>query len=298
VVVVFVLISASPSLGQDEGPRVYLLAPTGLNMIVPTYVNLSSDLNFSQDILIKRANINADTYVLSFMRYIGIRGHFAEVWITPIWGRVSGTAVTQLVPGLTQTTGPGLADPYIAFRIGVIGAPALEGTEFARYKQGFQLYALVGTYIPIGDYKSGLPLNLGTNRWAIRLGVPMVMPVGSLSRPVSLEVVPSVYVYTDNHKPFHANKRQQDPALVIESHLSHNFASKLWGSGDLKFVTGGETITDGVPDNNSNLHLGLGATLGYQVLKSLGLQMTYGGSVARADDSRLRMLRLRVTLTF
>jgi hypothetical protein len=296
MVFVFVLISASPSLGQDEGPRVYLLAPTGLSVISPTYVNRSSDLNFSEDILIKPAHVNAETYVLSFMRYIGIGGHFAEVWITPIWGRVSGTAVTQLVPGLTQTTG--LADPYIAFRIGVIGAPALKGPEFARYKQGFQLYALVGAYIPIGDYKSEVPLNIGTNRWAIRLGLPMVMSFGSLSRPVSLEVVPSVYVYTDNNKPFHAKTRQQDPAFVIESHLSHNFASKLWGSGDLRFITGGETVTDGVRDNNRNLRLGLGATLGYQVLKSLGLQMTYGGVVARGDDSRWRMLRLRMTLAF
>ena len=67
---------------------------------------------------------------------------------------------------------------------------------------------------------------------------------------------------------------------------------------DLRFITGGETVTDGVRDNNRNLRLGLGATLGYQVLKSLGLQMTYGGVVARGDDSRWRMLRLRMTLAF
>jgi hypothetical protein len=47
-----------------------------------------------------------------------------------------------------------------------------------------------------------------------------------------------------------------------------------------------------------NLRLGLGATLGYQVLKSIGLQMTYGGVVAKGDDSRWRMLRLRMTLAF
>src|SRR5262249_58700507 len=122
----------------------------------------------------------------------------------------------------------------------------------------------------------------------------MVMSFGSLSRPVSLEVVPSVYVYTDNNKPFHAKTRQQDPAFVMESHLSHNFASKLWGSGDLRFIAGGETITDGVRDNNRHLRLRLGATIGYQILKPLGLQMTYGGVVARADDSPRRMRGLRM----
>ena len=49
----------------------------------------------------------------------------------------------------------------------------MKPAEFVRHQQGFQLHALVGANVPIGDYESDRALNLGhaINRsWSLFLG--------------------------------------------------------------------------------------------------------------------------------
>lgn len=152
--------------------------------------------------------------------------------------------------------------------------------------------------MPIGDYESDRALNLGTNRWAFRLGLPMVLPFGNPKQPTFWEVVPSLMLFTDNTDPFRADRREQDPLAIVESHLSHNFTPKLWGSLDLRYQYGGETTTDGVSDDNRLDQLGGGLTLGYAINRSWSLFLGYGEIIAKNDDSEGQMLRFRLIWVF
>jgi hypothetical protein len=190
----------------------------------------------------------------------------------------------------------GFGDPYVQFRLGLAGAPALKLPDFVKYAPGFQVYALVGANIPIGDYKQSRPLNLGTNRFAIRLGVPMVLPLLDPKHPLTLEIVPSVYFYTTNDAPFGATERTQDPRIVLETHASYNLTKQLWAGADLRYQWGAETTTDGVPDDNRTSHAGAGVELGYQLHPAFSIIAGYGGIIAESDNSRGSMLRLRGTL--
>jgi hypothetical protein len=183
--------------------------------------------------------------------------------------------------------------------MGLIGAPALKLPEFVKRKQGFQLYGLFGVYMPLSQYDSSSPINLGTNRWGIRLGAPMVMPFGKPARPVNLEVNPTIIFFTANNDPFgSATHRTQEPLFQIENHLSYNLMKKLWGSLDLRYQYGGETTSDGVPDDNRLQQLGGGATLGYAITRKLGAQVGYGNMLYKSDNSHARMWRLRATYVF
>jgi hypothetical protein len=291
------------ALAQGDGPRVYSLGPVGFNVLSLTYMGMDANYNFQQTVLLGNADINSDVVALSYLRLFRVGGRFANIWVTPIWGRVDGSLTPPPTPGgpavINAPTVSGFADPYVAFRIGLVGAPGLPLAEFVKHKPGFQLYALAGANIPIGDYEGTRPLNLGTNRWAFRFGVPMVQPFLSPKRPLVLEVVPSLYVFGDNNDPYGGGSvRSQDPLLAIETHLSYNLSPKIWVGGDLRYQNGGETSTDGVPDDNHISHLGGNLNVGYQVAPPLMVFAGYGGILTESDGSKGTMFRIRANLIF
>ena len=55
---------------------------------------------------------------------------------------------------------------------------------------------------------------------------------GAETKPTTwLEIFPSIQLYTANNDPARGSfteKVEQDPMLIIESHLTHNFTKKLW----------------------------------------------------------------------
>jgi len=292
---------------QGDGPRAYLFAPDGLNAIAITYMELSSNYNFAQDILIPGAELDSDVEAVAYNRYFNLGGHFAQFQATGIFGGVGGTV--QVGPGFPLPGFPagvydtrrfrGFGDPYFALRVGLSGAPALKLPEFVKHKQGFQVYGLFGVSVPIGEYETTQLVNLGTNRWAFRAGLPMVVPFGSPMKPTYLEVIPSLYFYTTNDDPSGAaDERSQKPLFVVESHLTHNITPKFWVGGDLRYQAGGETKTDGIPDDNTANHLGGGFVAGYQILRPLGVWVSWGKIFADDDGSKGDMWRVRVSLAF
>jgi hypothetical protein len=187
----------------------------------------------------------------------------------------------------------GFADPQCS---SASGAPALRLPEFVKHAPGFQVYALVGANVPIGAYEQFRPLNLGTNRWAIGLAVPMALPRLDPKRPLVLEFVPSLCFYTTNNAPFGASERTQDPRLVLETHASCNLTKELWAGGEFRYQWGAETTTDGVPDDNPTSHGGAGVEVGYQLHPAFLSIVGYGGIILQADDANGTMLRAREDL--
>jgi hypothetical protein len=299
LVLVAVVIPTRGALAQGDGPRVYPLAPVALTVVSGTYMHMSSNFNFQQDILVVGADITSDVGALAFVRNFGLAGRFAQVELVPIFGGVDGTGAVQQgdQPAYTLDQGvSGFADPYVQFRLGLSGAPALELPEFVKHAAGFQVYALLGANVPIGAYEQSRPLNLGTNRWAIRLGVPMVLPLLDPRRPLLLEFVPSIYFYTANSAPFRASERTQEPRLVLETHASYNLTRKLWAGVDFRYQWGAETTTDGVSDDNRTAHGGANVEVGYQLHPAFSLIVGYGGIVLPSDDAKGTMFRARGSL--
>ncbi len=283
---------------QGEGPRTYLPAPVGTNMLVPAWLSISSNFNFSQEILVEGADIQANIFVATYIRVFDIGGRLAQLWVTPIYGTVDGTVAsgTSTVEVPKQT---GFSDPTVVFRIGLAGAPALKPAEFAKHKQTFQAYALLGVAPPLGEYDADNPVNLGTNRWAFRAGLPLIVPIGNPARPFWLEVIPSVVAYTDNTDPQgDATLRSQDPLFLVENHLTHNFTTKVWAGLDLRGQYGGETTTDGVADDNQLRQLGGGVSAGYSISRAVAIQASYGGIIAKKGPAEGTLFRFKFVWIF
>lgn len=295
----FLLYAIFPAsaLAQGEGPRVYMPAPVGTNVLSATWMDLNSNMNFAGSILIPGADIQSTIVAVNYNRYFAVGDRLAEIWVTGIGGEIDGTVDTAPV-GSRSTGVSGFGDPYFAIRVGLKGAPALKPLDFAKTPQAFQVFALAGISMPWGDYKPDRPLNLGTNRWSLRLGLPMTMPLGKTSGSTWLEIHPNVYIYGDNDEPFRAMSRSQDPLYVLESHLTHNFTTKFWTGLDLRYQNGGETTTDGLKDGNKVNRLGGGVSAGYSFSHSWSGFVGYGTVISETDNSKLKMWRARLIWAF
>jgi hypothetical protein len=287
---------------QGDGPGAQRMIPVGPWVVVPTYIDISSNQNFQQSILINDADINADLYGVSMLHAFDWGGRYAQIWITPLYGRVSGD-IEGIDPGTgeirrisAQKTGWG--DPVVSFKLGLIGMSPKDLTEFGREPEQFQLGLFVSATPTLGDYDSGDLLNIGAGRWSLKFGLPMLVPLGS-DQKLFWEVHPGITFYQDNDDPTGgAQRREQDPLFKVENHLVYEFSQKLWGSLDLAYQKGGETTTDNIADDNEKDHWGGGLSLGYAVHPAVSLQASYGRILKESDDATGEMFRVKVAVLF
>ena len=300
VLFLLLLSALTPMQAQGDGPRGQLLAPKGLWVLTPAYLHLRSNFNFTGDIFLEQAEIQSNVFPITITHMFGIGGRMAQFWVTPIFGEINGEVDlggdVRVLPKVT-----GSADPFVAFRIGLVGAPALTLQEYVQYKQGFQLYAYLRAYIPIGTYDPQKPINLGTNRWIWNPALPMVFPFGTRERPTYLEVTPAMRFFGKNDDPTFptmGDELTEKPIFLVESNLTHNFTSKLWAGVALRYQVGGEVEIDGVGQDNAINQVGYSFNLGYQILAPLAAYVSYGNILASSNNANGEMFRVRVIFSY
>lgn len=171
--------------------------------------------------------------------------------------------------------------------IGLVGAPALSPETFEAFRPGFGMSLLGRIYFPTGDYSDDRPVNLGANRFAYQVGLPMVFAAGRSYRDpalTSLEVLPTLTFYDDNRDPFGAGRSAKDMLFTLEAHLTRNLGPRVWVSADILYRQGGATTTDGVSDENGMHGWSAGLTTAFPFVRSSSLILTFEHVVERSDD--------------
>ena len=130
----------------------------------------------------------------------------------------------------------------LEFDINVIGPQAQKNIPDAlRYEPGFSVDLLADLALPIGEYDSSQPLNLGQNRWYGRLGAPIVWQLGAWvpGRRTTLEFLPAVWLFGDNND-YVGQTLKTDPLFQLDAHLTRDFTEHFWGSLDVAWYSGGQ----------------------------------------------------------
>ena len=204
-------------------------------------------------------------------------------------GRISGDVITAGGQTVTQSVS-GFGDPTVEFNLNLIG-PKAQTTipDTLRYEPGFSLDVLADLAIPIGEYDSSQPLNVGQNRWYGRIGFPIVWQLGAWvpGRRTTLEFLPAVWLFGDN-TDYVGQTLETDPLFQIDAHLTRDFTEHLWGSFDAAWYNGGEATVDGVKGEKLN-NYGFGLTLGYQINDNLGLTFSYKSTASDNAPDDLQM---------
>ena len=181
------LLAPTGARAQGDGPGAQILFPVGTNVFVPTWLNMEMNSDLSQSVLRLDADVDADVLLAIYQRGFAIGDRFAEIWVVPMWADLGAQVdVARAGGGIDHPLASASRASAIPTSPSRSGSSALRRSpcaEFMKHKPTFQLYAYGGVYVPIGDYDSDRLLNFGTNRWAYRLGLPMVLPLGDPEAP-------------------------------------------------------------------------------------------------------------------
>jgi hypothetical protein len=268
---------AAPALAQDDGPRVYQLAPVGAQNMTAFLVNKRGNETSEPGSISFGSDTATDILVVRYARTFGVAGRP----VTPFLILPVGEVRSRGAPSSS-----GFGDMQIGGTIGLVGAPALSPEAFAVFKPGFGMALLARLYFPTGVYSEAKLVNLGSNRIAYQLGLPMVIASGESYRDAaltSLEILPTMTFYEANNEPFGADRSAKEMLFSVEAHLTSNLGRRMWVSADMLYRLGGETKTDGTADHNGMHGWSAGLSAAVPLARS-SLIFTYEHVIERSDD--------------
>jgi len=267
---------------------------------VPLIVNsLSGNTNpfDPAHIVAPGATIDATLALAGYAHTFSLFDRSAMAAVLLPMGRVSGE-VTAAGKTFKQSAN-GFGDPMFEFDINVLGPPAQKNLpDVLRYEPGFSVDLLADVAVPIGEYDSSQPLNLGQNRWYGRLGAPIVWQLGPWvpGRRTTLEFLPAVWFFGTNND-YVGQTLKTDPMFQLDAHLTRDFTEHFWGSLDAAWYNGGQASINGVTGKKLN-NFGAGLTFGYNINDNLNLTVGYKSTLNDTAPDALRMDVFMVTLVF
>jgi len=243
------------------------------------------------------ASLDATLGIVGYARTFSLFDRAAMAALLFPMGHISGEVT---VAGRTfNQSASGFGDPMVEFNINVIGPPAQKDIPAVmRYEPGFSIDLLADLAVPIGEYDSSQPLNIGQNRWYGRFGVPTILQIGPWvpGQRMTLELLPAVWFF-GNNDDYVGQTMETDPLFQLDAHVTRDITDKLWASLDAAWYYGGEaTINDTQGEKLNNI--GLGITLGYQINDNLNLTVGYKSTINDSSSDDLRMDSFMVSLVF
>jgi hypothetical protein len=279
----------SSAEASGDGPRVYGPSPVGINALA-FHASTLRDANRSFDPSLVTPKLKFDTSIVTiqYARTLQIGGRHVT-----LSGMLRGGNSAQKSDDPEQNaSSSGLADPTILALVNLFGLPPMSLDEFRSFTPVTTVNLLLGLTLPLGEYDSQELTNLGANRYAFRVGLPIAHPLELFpGRTTTLELMPNLHIFTENRDV----GLKQDPLITVEGHLAQDFTARFWGALGFLWTSGGETRVNGVRQNGAQRSLGLAITLNYEFSPRWALNFRYGETVAQNEfglDGSLYHLKL------
>jgi hypothetical protein len=300
VVVMFAMGALCPPQTLAQVPaRFYWKTLSDANAVPLIFQSVSGNTNpfDPSHTVTSGANIDATLALAGYARTFSLLDRSAMAAILLPMGHISGE-VTAAGKSFNQSSN-GFGDPMLEFDINILGPRAQKNIpDVLRYEPGFSVDLLADLAVPIGEYNSNQPLNLGQNRWYGRVGSPIVWQLGPWvpGRRTTLEFLPAVWFFGTN-KDYVGQTLKTDPLFQLDAHLSRDLTEHFWGAVDAAWYYGGQSSINGVSGKKLD-NLGFGLTLGYQINDNLNLTFGYKSTVNDTGREDLRMDSFMVSLVF
>jgi len=270
-------LTAAPARAQDDGARLYMLVPDNTTITSVRLHQLHSNLGADTGEVAPNT-LDTTLGVFQFVQTLNIGGAQSFVFLVVPASHIQANSELQ------SKSVTGLGDVQLGFVAGVYGTPALKAADYAAHRPGLAVNLLAKLFFPTGEYSAERSVNIGANRWAVRLGAPVVYAMGTrMADPhlTTIELLPTVTFFGANDDPYGAGRSWQKPLFILEGHVTRGFTPRFWGSFDLLWREGGEMQVDRVDAGNAQSALSLGATGTFAVGRNMSLRLSGGGVVAR-----------------
>jgi outer membrane putative beta-barrel porin/alpha-amylase len=271
------VVAAVLTSAQDLAPRAYIITPIHSNAIIFTYSYFNGDLIFDNAVPITGATAKVSVPIFSAFHSFDLLGRTANFTASLPYGigNVRGT----VMDADTKAYRSGLFDSTFRFSVNLMGGPAMDVTDFRKWRQKTIVGMSLRLVAPSGQYDPTKLINYGANRWGFK-------PEVGLSRRWGhwvLDSYAAAWFYTNNHEFFSHNQfspgtnvQSQAPIGAFEGHLSYDVRPRLWASLDGNFWVGGRTTINGVDNPNSvQRNSRIGGTASLPVSKHQSLKVSY-----------------------
>ncbi len=278
--------AATAAHAQDDGARVYQLVPVGTQVVTVFAVAKRGDEEPEVGTFLPGSDIDTDILVFRYVRTFDLAGLAFSPFVILPTGQVT-SRTSQPGGARSSQSSAGLGDMQLGATLGLIGQPALTPQQYAAFRPGFGLSLFARVFLPTGAYSDAQPVNLGSNRVAFQVGLPLTLGFGRSYRDPSLttvDVLPTLTFYQDNLRPFGAQTSAKDTLFTVEGHLTHNLNARFWVSADLLYRQGGETTTDGVPNANATRGWSAGGSAAFVLARKATLALTFEEVIERSDS--------------
>jgi len=301
VVTTMLLMSAlsPPQTLAQVPPRFYWKPLEGTNAVPLIVTSMSGNTNpFDKaHTVTPGGKVDGLMALAGFARFFPLFDRSAMAAVIVPMGRISGE-VTAAGRTFNQSTN-GFGDPMLEFDINLFGPRAQKNIpDMLRYEPGLSIDLLADLAVPIGEYNSSQPLNLGQHRWYGRVGMPVIWQIGSWvpGSRTTLELLPAVWIFGTNDN-YVGQTLKSDPMFQLDAHLTRDLTERFWGSLDAIYYSGGGASINGVQGKALN-NFGAGLTLGYHLNDNFNLTFGYKSTINDNAPDALRMDSFMVSLVY
>jgi len=233
----------APLCAQDLAPRAYVITALHSNAVTITWAFFDGGLNFNGTVPIANATGTYYVSVLTYYHALNFFGRSANVTASLPYG--IGNFKGDVAGQEQAVHRSGLLDSTFRLSVNLMGGPAMQPKELAKWKQKRLLGVSLKVVAPTGQYSATKLVNWGNNRWAFKPEIGYSERWGHWV----LDGYAGVWFYTQNSASFDGPivaPQTQAPIGSFEGHLSYDIKPRLWVSLDGNFWAGGITSLSGI----------------------------------------------------
>jgi hypothetical protein len=263
---------AAPAVAQEMEPRAYAPSPVGMNFVTASVTQSSGGIAVDASQPLENVDATINVASAGYVHTFGLLGRAANfgIFVPYAWGTVTGDVFEERRE--VRRSGP--ADARLRLTVNLLGGPAQDRQQFAAGTRRTTLGASVTLATPTGEYDPDKLVNLGANRWAVKPEVGLYQPMGAWA----FDLAVGAWFFTDNDDFYGGVRREQDPVISVQGHVSYTFRRSLWIAANLNYYAGGRSTVDGErkADLQKSSRVGLTASLPIAAGHSLKLSWSRG----------------------
>jgi hypothetical protein len=263
---------------QFTDARNYSEGSVGLNSLEFTYAYVRGNASIDTSLVVGSENLDLHKGTFSYTHNFSMFGQMAWVSANVPFASLGGYVAASNASGSTS----GMGDSSLELAVLLKGGRALSAAELATYERGTILGMSLTLTVPTGEYNGNKVLNLGSNRWSLKPELGVSYPFGS-ERKWEVDGYINAYFFTDNTSFQGIEVLHQEPLPGLEAHLSYSVTPSLWMSLDTRYAFRGETVVDGLEQNNSQENLTLGTEASWAPTSHVSLDVVFAKALVHRN---------------
>jgi hypothetical protein len=265
--------AAAQLSAQDLAPRAYVITPVHSNAITITWTFYDGGLNFNGTVPVTNATGAYHVSIFTYYHSLNFFGRSANITASLPYG--VGNFQGDISEQSRSLYRSGMLDSSFRFSVNLMGGPAMQAKEMAKWKQKTLLGLSLKVVAPTGQYSGTKLINWGANRWAFKPEFGYSERWGHWV----LDGYAGVWFYTTNSASYDgpATKPQNEaPVGSLEGHLSYDVKPRLWVSLDGNFWWGGIASLSGIRNlETKQTGSRVGSTVSFPISKHQSIKVSY-----------------------